>query len=85
MRPTMRVAVAAMRATVGTTMRATVGTTMRATVGAMPSRRSFQFVAVSVIIGDTFFWASSYFISVFVVEFGMIIHFIFLLPICIRM
>lgn len=68
-----------MRATVRTAM----GTAMRATVGAavraMPGRGSLQFIAIGIIVGDAFFRASSHFVSVFVIEFGMIVHYVLLL------
>jgi hypothetical protein len=64
------------RAAVRTAMR----TAVRATMRAMPGRRSFQLIAISVIISDTFFRTPGYFISVFVIEFGMIFHFVALLP-----
>ena len=77
MRPTVRAAVTAMRATVRA-MRSAMRSAMRTGSG----RRSFQFIALGVIIGDALFRTSGYFVAVFVIEFGMIVHFVLLLSHC---
>ena len=57
------------------TIGAAVGTTMRTTVRAMTGRGSFQLIAIGVIVGYSFFRASSNFVSFFVIEFWMSVHY----------
>ena len=62
----------------------TMGTAVRAAMRTVTGRRRFQFFALGVIIGDALFRTPGYFVAFFVIEFGMIVHFVILLPLCVH-